>query len=132
MTLFATLASLIGTQELALVYIPVLIPVVIALGYDSVTAAAIALVGTTAGFTAGVLNPINTGLAQQIAGIETFSGAGLRALLLVIMIGLAPTGPSATPSAQPGTRSRAWCTGSRRSWRSSVSTAASSPASPGG
>lgn len=88
MTLFATLASLIGTQELALVYIPVLIPVVIALGYDSVTAAAIALVGTTAGFTAGVLNPINTGLAQQIAGIETFSGAGLRALLLVIMIGL--------------------------------------------
>ena len=85
-TLFAALASLIGTQELALVYIPVLIPVVIALGYDSVTAAAIALIGTTAGFTAGVLNPINTGLAQQIAGIETFSGAGLRAVLLVIMI----------------------------------------------
>ena len=85
-TLFAALASLIGTQELALVYIPVLIPVVIALGYDSITAAAIALIGTTAGFTAGVLNPINTGLAQQIAGIETFSGAGLRAVLLVIMV----------------------------------------------
>ena len=85
-TLFAALASLIGTQELALVYIPVLIPVVIALGYDSITAVAIALIGTTAGFTAGVLNPINTGLAQQIAGIETFSGAGLRTVLLVVMV----------------------------------------------
>ncbi|GAB3841791.1 YfcC family protein [Nesterenkonia populi] len=85
-TIFAALASLIGTQELALVYIPVLIPVVIALGYDSITAVAIALIGTTAGFTAGVLNPINTGLAQQIAGIETFSGAGLRSVLLVLMV----------------------------------------------
>ncbi|GAA1801485.1 hypothetical protein [Nesterenkonia flava] len=42
---------------------------------------------TTAGFTAGVLNPINTGLAQQISGVETFSGAGLRAVLLVVLIG---------------------------------------------
>ena len=88
MTVFASLATLIGTQELALVYIPVLIPVIIALGYDSITAAAIALVGTTAGFTAGVLNPVNTGLSQQIAGIETFSGAGLRAVLLVTLLSL--------------------------------------------
>lgn len=86
MTLFAALATLIGTQELSLVYIPVLIPVVIALGYDSVTALAIALVGTTAGFTAGVFNPINTGLAQQISGLETFSGAGLRGVLLVVLV----------------------------------------------
>lgn len=87
-TVFAALASLIGTQELALVYIPVLIPVIIALGYDSMVAVAIALVGTTAGFTSGVLNPINTGLAQQIAGIDTFSGAGLRTALFLVMITL--------------------------------------------
>lgn len=87
-TAFAALASLIGTQELALVYIPVLIPVILALGFDSVTAVAIALIGTTAGFSAGVLNPVNTGLAQQIAGIETFSGAGLRTALLVVLIAL--------------------------------------------
>lgn len=88
MTVFALLATLIGTQELALVYIPVLLPVIIALGYDSITAAAIALVGTTAGFTAGVLNPVNTGLSQQISGVETFSGAGLRAVLLVVLLAL--------------------------------------------
>ena len=86
MSFFAALDTLIGTQELSLVYIPVLLPVIIALGYDSITAAASALVGTTAGFTAGVLNPINTGLSQQISGLETFSGAGLRAVLLVVLI----------------------------------------------
>lgn len=86
MTIFAALASLIGTQELALVYIPVLLPIIIALGYDSITAAAIALIGTSAGFTAGVLNPINTGLAQQVAGMGPFSGAGLRTVLLVVLL----------------------------------------------
>ncbi|WIG17100.1 YfcC family protein [Kocuria rosea] len=85
-TAFAVIASLIGTQELALVYIPVILPVMIALGYDSLTAVAVALVGTTAGFTAGVLNPINTGLGQQIAGLEPFSGLGLRLLVLLALV----------------------------------------------
>ncbi|MDS2172217.1 TIGR00366 family protein [Nesterenkonia sp. CL21] len=88
MVVFGVLATLIGTQELALVYIPVLLPFIIAMGYDSMTAVAIALIGTTAGFTAGVLNPVNTGLAQQIAGLETFSGAGLRAGLFVVLVTL--------------------------------------------
>ena len=61
---FASVATLIGTAELSLVYIPVIIPLVIALGYDSMTAAAVALCGTVIGYTVGVLNPINTGLAQ--------------------------------------------------------------------
>lgn len=87
-TVFAALATLIGTQELSLVYIPVLLPVVIALGFDSVTAVAIALIGTTAGFSAGVLNPINTGLAQQISGLPTFSGAGLRLVVLVALVAI--------------------------------------------
>lgn len=87
-SVFAALATLIGTQELSLVYIPVLLPIVIALGFDSVTAVAIALIGTTAGFSAGVLNPINTGLAQQIAGLPTFSGAGLRLVALVLLVAI--------------------------------------------
>ena len=64
-SVFAIIATLIGTAELSLVYIPVIIPLIIALGYDSITATAIALCGTVVGFTVGVLNPINTGLAQN-------------------------------------------------------------------
>ncbi|ETX27837.1 YfcC family protein [Roseivivax isoporae] len=89
MTTFAVVASLIGTQELALVYVPVILPLMIALGFDSITAAATALLATTAGFTAGVLNPINTGLAQSIAELPLYSGAGLRAVLLVALLAAA-------------------------------------------
>ncbi|WP_254660867.1 YfcC family protein [Bacillus sp. FJAT-27225] len=85
-TVFAIVATLIGTPELSLVYIPVILPLMIALGYDSMVAAAIALFGTVIGFTAGVLNPINTGLAQKISGLPVFSGMGLRLILFVIAV----------------------------------------------
>lgn len=83
MLTFAVIATLIGTQELALVYVPVILPLMIALRFDSVTAAGTALLATTAGFTAGVLNPINTGLGQTIAELPLYSGFGLRALLFL-------------------------------------------------
>src|SRR5699024_12117885 len=78
MTVFAVIATLIGTAELSLVYIPVIMPLMIALGYDSITAAATALVGTVVGFPAGVLSPINTGLGHKLSDVPVFSGLGLR------------------------------------------------------
>ena len=85
-SVFAIIATLIGTAELSLVYIPVIIPLIIALGYDSITATAIALCGTVVGFTVGVLNPINTGLAQKLSGVPVFSGIGLRLTLFIIVL----------------------------------------------
>lgn len=86
MTVFAAIATIIGTQELSLVYVPVILPLMIALGFDSIVAVAIALCGTTIGFTAGILNPINTGLGQAIADLEPFSGKGLRIALFVALL----------------------------------------------
>jgi uncharacterized ion transporter superfamily protein YfcC len=90
MVVFATVCSLIGTQELSLVYVPVILPLMIALGYDSVVAAAVALVATTAGFMTGFLNPINTGLGQKISGLPVFSGIELRftAFVLFVLAGI--------------------------------------------
>lgn len=87
MVVFAVVATLIGTQELALVYVPVILPLMIALRFDSVTACGVALLATTSGFTAGVLNPVNTGLGQSIAELPLWSGLGLRAALLVCILG---------------------------------------------
>ncbi|TSB48408.1 YfcC family protein [Alkalicoccobacillus porphyridii] len=87
-TVFAAVATTIGTPELALVYIPVLIPLCVSLGYDSMTATAIALISTVLGFTAGVMNPGTVGISQQIAGLETYSGFGLRVLVLIIIVGI--------------------------------------------
>lgn len=86
MVIFAAIATVIGTPELSLVYIPVLMPLMIALGYDSIVAAAIALCATSVGFTAGVLNPINTGLGQKIAGIPVFSGMGFRLVIFIVAL----------------------------------------------
>ncbi|MGP4107968.1 YfcC family protein [Virgibacillus sp. L01] len=86
---FAAVATLIGTPELSLVYIPVIMPLLIALGYDSIVAAAIALCGTVIGFAAGVLNPINTGLAQKISGIPVFSGMGFRLIIFIVALSVA-------------------------------------------
>ncbi len=87
-TVFASIATLIGTAELSLVYIPVIIPLIIALGYDSMTAAAIALCGTVVGYSVGVLNPVNTGLVQTIAELPTFSGLGFRLTLFVVVLAI--------------------------------------------
>ncbi|MGM0876942.1 MAG: YfcC family protein [Bacillota bacterium] len=86
MVVFATVCSLIGTQELSLVYVPVILPLMIALGYDSLVAAAVALVATTAGFMTGFLNPINTGLGQKISGLPVFSGIELRIIAFVVFV----------------------------------------------
>ncbi|MBB3139175.1 YfcC family protein [Halomonas organivorans] len=87
MSVFAVIATIIGTQELALVYVPVILPLMIALRFDSVTAAGVALCATTAGFTTGILNPINTGLGQQLSNLPLYSGFGLRALAFVAVLG---------------------------------------------
>lgn len=89
MIVFAIIATLIGTQELALVYVPVILPLMIALRFDSIVAVGTALLATTAGFSAGVLNPINTGLGQTIAELPLYSGFGLRALLFIALTGAA-------------------------------------------
>ncbi|MBZ5486063.1 YfcC family protein [Halomonas aquamarina] len=89
MTVFALIATVIGTQELALVYVPVILPLMIALRFDSITAAAVALCATTAGFATGLLNPINTGLAQQLSDLPLYSGLGLRALAFIAILGAA-------------------------------------------
>lgn len=86
MIVFAVICSLIGTQELSLVYVPVILPLMIALGYDSVVAVAVSLLATTAGFTTGFLNPINTGLGQKLSGLPVFSGIELRVVAFAAFV----------------------------------------------
>ena len=86
LTVFAVVSSMIGVPELSLVYIPVILPLMIMLGYDSVVAAAIALCGTGIGYTAGILTPANTGIGQQVANVELFSGAPYRVVILIISV----------------------------------------------
>jgi len=85
MLFFAIAGSLMGMAEESLAYIPLLIPLALALGFDTMTGTAIVLVGASAGFTTAIMNPFTVGIAQGIAELPTFSGMGFRLVLFVIV-----------------------------------------------
>lgn len=85
MFIFSVGGSLIGMAEENLIYIPLMIPVALSLGYDVITGTAIVLMGAGIGFTTAVMNPFTVGIAQNIAKLPMFSGIGLRLVLYVIM-----------------------------------------------
>jgi len=82
MAIFTTLAAFIGVPELSLAYLPVLLPLFYRLGYDGMSATAVALLGPCLGFTFGLTIPGSVGVGQQIAQLPIFSGSSFRAIVL--------------------------------------------------
>jgi uncharacterized ion transporter superfamily protein YfcC len=82
--LFAAGGTSFGMAEEALVFIPMLVPLAIAMGYDSLVGVALALVGPCAGFTGAFLNPFTIGVAQGFVGLPIFSGMGYRIIIFCI------------------------------------------------
>ena len=86
MIVLSMLAAFIGVPELSLAYLPVFLPLFYRLGYDGMTATAVALLSPCIGFTFGITIPGSVGMGQQIAQITMFSGSALRAVVLVIAV----------------------------------------------
>jgi uncharacterized ion transporter superfamily protein YfcC len=84
MILFAIGGSTYGMGEETIAFYPLLIPVMMGVGFDSLVAVAIALVGTQVGCLASTVNPFATGVASQTLHISPGDGLGSRLLLLVI------------------------------------------------
>lgn len=82
---FAIGGGTIGIAEETLVFLPALLLLARSLGYDSLTAGGIALVGANAGFAAAFMNPFTVGVAQGIVGLPLFSGIGFRVVLWTVM-----------------------------------------------
>lgn len=82
---FAVGGGTIGIAEETLVFLPALLLLARSLGYDSLTAGGIALVGANAGFAAAFMNPFTVGVAQGIVGLPLFSGMGFRLCLWAVM-----------------------------------------------
>lgn len=82
-------AASFGMFEECLVFIPFLIPICIAMGYDSITALALAVVGSSSGYAGSFIQPANVGVAQSIAGLPLYSAMGYRILILLVMLTIA-------------------------------------------
>lgn len=82
--LFSLGGALIGMGEESLIYIPIVVPFALAMGYDVLTGVAIVLLGMGTGFTTAIMNPFTIGIAQDIAELPMFSGLALRLALYIL------------------------------------------------
>lgn len=85
MIVFSVIDCFIGMCELCMVYVPIILPLMLALGFDSMTACATALCGSAAGFTAALANPFTVGIGQKIAGLPLYSGWQYRLIVWTTM-----------------------------------------------
>lgn len=76
--LFSLGGAIFGMGEEAIPFAMILVPVMVAMGYDAITGIMITYVATQVGFAASWMNPFSVAIAQGIAGIAVGSGNGFR------------------------------------------------------
>lgn len=86
--LFAAAGTTMGLYEELMCFIPILIPLFIAMGYDSLLATGVVLSGAIAGWAGATLNPFTLGIAQGISGLPLFSGLGYHIVCFVCFVTL--------------------------------------------
>ena len=82
--IFMSLGAFIGIFEEVIPLVPLLISLSLALGFDVMTGLGMSLLATGFGFAAAVSNPFTIGVAQRIAHIPMFSGAGYRLFIFLV------------------------------------------------
>ena len=88
MILFAIGGTTYGMAEETIAFYPLLIPIMIGVGFDTVTAVAVILVGSQIGCLASTVNPFATGVASDTAGVSIADGIVWRLIFLVVMLAI--------------------------------------------
>jgi uncharacterized ion transporter superfamily protein YfcC len=87
-TLFAFGSSTVGFGEEYYPFVPVLVSLCLALGYDRLTAIGIIMIGYGAGYGPAIINPFTTLIAQDIAGLEPASGLWYRLICFFVFVAI--------------------------------------------
>lgn len=82
MALFAAGGTTYGMAEETLAFYVLLIPIMIAAGYDALTGVAIIMLGAGVGVIGSTINPFSTAIASDAAGIPFTQGMMLRFAIL--------------------------------------------------
>ncbi len=88
MPLFALGGSTYGMGEETMAFFPLLVPVMMAVGFDNITGVAIILLGSQIGCLASTVNPFATGVAADAANISIADGAIWRIVFWIVILGL--------------------------------------------
>ncbi|HEM4973947.1 TPA: YfcC family protein [Streptococcus suis] len=86
MPLFALGGSTYGMGEETMAFFPLLVPVMMAVGFDSITGVAIILLGSQIGCLASTVNPFATVVASDAAGVSVADGMIWRFVFFVVIL----------------------------------------------
>lgn len=84
-TIFALACMSMGVNTF-IGFAPVAIILARSMGYDALVGVSMVALGGAIGFSTGTFNPFTTGVAQALAGLPMFSGAGYRFFCLIIFL----------------------------------------------
>ncbi len=77
-----------GMSEEVIPFAMIMVPFVIALGYDSIVAVTVTYVASQVGNAASWMSPFSVAVAQGIAGIPVLSGASFRLVMWIVITAL--------------------------------------------
>ncbi len=88
MVLFGLGGTTFGMAEETLPFYMIFIPLMISLGYDSLTGIATIFVGAITGTIASTINPFSVGIAQALADIAPGSGIVYRLIIFIVLMSI--------------------------------------------
>ncbi len=88
MCAFALGGTTFGMAEETIAFYPLVLPIIVAAGYDTVTAVATIMLGAGAGVLGSTVNPFATGIAAGFAGVSLGEGILLRLIMLVVVLAI--------------------------------------------
>lgn len=81
---FSLGGAVFGMGEEAIAFAIILVPLVIALGYDAITGIMITYVATQIGFATSWMNPFGVAIAQGVSDVPVLSGAPFRIVMWAV------------------------------------------------
>lgn len=83
--LFALGGAVFGMSEECIPFAMIMVPFVIAMGYDSIVAVTVTFVSAQIGNATSWMNPFSVAVAQGIAGVPVLSGAPFRIIMFFVV-----------------------------------------------
>ncbi len=84
MLIFSFFGAIFGMSEETIAFVIIFVPMAISMGYDSIVGVCMCFLAAGLGFAGCLMNPFTLGIAQEIAGLQLFSGLEYRFIIWMI------------------------------------------------
>ncbi|NVO19844.1 MAG: YfcC family protein [Bacteroidetes bacterium] len=85
MLIFSFFGAIFGMSEETIAFVIIFVPMAISMGYDSIVGVCMCFVGAGMGFAGCLMNPFTLGIAQEISGLQLFSGLEYRFFIWMVI-----------------------------------------------